>query len=82
MAILNLWRDSAKENLQTERIIFAKSVCGAEKRMLEVEKRLETEEICLSAGFWMQIIISRQEQKPWRPVLIENTEGLSLIMGN
>lgn len=82
MAILNLWRDSAKENLQTERIIFARSVCGAEKRMPEVEKRLETEENCLSAGFWMQIIISGQERKPWRPVSMENTEGLSLIMGN
>ena len=56
MAILNLWRDSAKENLQTERIIFAKSVYKKKKRMPEVEKRLETEENCLSVEFWMQII--------------------------
>lgn len=50
-----------------ERIIFAKSACGAEKRMPEVEKRLETEENYLSVGFWRQTIIRRQERKPWRP---------------
>lgn len=50
--------------------------------MLEVEKRLETEENYLSVGFWMQIIISGQDRKPWRPASMENTEGLSLIMGN
>ncbi len=50
--------------------------------MPEVEKRLETEENYLSVGFWMQIIISGQDRKPWRPVSMENTEGLLLIMGN
>lgn len=50
--------------------------------MPEVEKSLETEEIYLSAGFWMQIIMSRQVLKSWQLVSMENTGGLSLITGN